>query len=382
MKGLSLIRAGAALVAASSSTVASAQALDAVAVELGYVTDVFAVAAGGLARDTRALGKADLILEAAGDPVGLPRTRLNLNVQYIHGGGLSETLVGDAQVASNIDAPSGLRLFEAYVGHTFGPSDRGELKIGLIDLNGDFDVQETGGLFLNSSHGIGAEFAQTGENGPSIFPTASGAVTLSWRGQAYAARLGVFDAVSGDPDHPARTILRAPGETGMLMVGELELSPRSFMTLKFGAWGYDGSHERLVGTRRESGNAGIYAIADGQVARWRGQSVDAWVRLGWANGAINPIDQYVGSGVAWGDEKGRFGLAIAHARLGEAALQVAREADEARDREEVALELTYRRQVNENVAIQPNLQLIHNPGWAPMVEDAWVAGVRFELFSR
>ena len=65
-----------------------------------------------------------------------------------------------------------MKLYEAWFEQTLF-DDRLSFKAGLYDLNTEFDVVETAGLFINSSHGIGPDFSQSGVNGPSIFPTTS-----------------------------------------------------------------------------------------------------------------------------------------------------------------------------------------------------------------
>ena len=47
-----------------------------------------------------------------------------------------------------------MRVYEVWLARRF---KHGGIKFGLIDLNSEFDVQEAGGLFLNSSAGIAAE---------------------------------------------------------------------------------------------------------------------------------------------------------------------------------------------------------------------------------
>lgn len=46
--------------------------------------------------------------------------------------------------------------------------DKLSLLFGLYDLNSEFDTQETSSIFINPSHDIGAEYAQSGKNLPSI----------------------------------------------------------------------------------------------------------------------------------------------------------------------------------------------------------------------
>jgi porin len=67
-------------------------------------------------------------------------------------------------------------------------------------LNSEFDAIESAKLFVNPSHGIGADFAQTGLNGPSIFPFAGLAVRLRAERGPFSVQVAALDAVPGDPD--------------------------------------------------------------------------------------------------------------------------------------------------------------------------------------
>ena len=119
---------------------------------------------------------------------------------YNNGSTFSDELVGDLQVISNIDASHAWRVFEFWYEFGEGPWS---VRTGLYDLNSEFDVNETGGLFLNSSHGMGPDFSQTGENGPSIFPVSSLALRAEWEGKGFTARLAVLDGVPGHPHDPS-----------------------------------------------------------------------------------------------------------------------------------------------------------------------------------
>ncbi|TDI96625.1 MAG: hypothetical protein E2O76_11425 [Caldithrix sp.] len=81
------------------------------------------------------------------------------------GGNPSEN-VGDAQIVSNIEGPDTWKFYEIWIQQNLF---LGKLSVlaGLYNLNSEFDVIETGQLFLNSSHGIGPDFSQTGLNGRS-----------------------------------------------------------------------------------------------------------------------------------------------------------------------------------------------------------------------
>jgi len=123
-------------------------------------------------------------------------------------GGSPTEKTGVAQGTSNIDAPDAWKLYEVWLQQNF-LDDRISLKTGLVDLNSEFDNIQTNRLFLNPSQGIGVDFAQTGVNGPSIFPTTS----LAGRIEFYPiknmyVKVGLFDGVPGDPNHPHSTQIK------------------------------------------------------------------------------------------------------------------------------------------------------------------------------
>ena len=346
----------------------------------GYVSDTFANLAGGRERGVRIMGKLDLTADVDGAVFGIDGAQAYLNLQLLHGESLSEELVGDGQVVSNIDAPPGQRVLEAWLKFPFG-GGAGFAKAGLIDLNTDFDVQSVGGLFVNSSHGIGPDFSQSGLNGPSIYPTTSSAVVIGWKQPLWSARAGLFDAVSGDPDRPRRTVVRFPGESGLLLVAEADVALGPSAELQIGAWTYTTRFDAVRqptenAQRRLSGNRGAYAMLEGTLSRQGERTLDGWVRAGVAEASINPIGFYAGGGLTFGDEDSRFGIAVGHARLGDPAILAA----EIRlDRAETNLELSWSHRLSEQLTVQPDLQYVINPGWDSALRDAFVLGLRLDI---
>ena len=83
--------------------------------------------------------------------------------------------MADIQTADNIEAVPVTRLFEAYLAKVWGTKDRSlGIRFGLIDLNSQFDTNDTASLMLNSSHGIGPDLSRSGRSGPSIYPVTGG----------------------------------------------------------------------------------------------------------------------------------------------------------------------------------------------------------------
>lgn len=350
-----------------------------------HVSDVFANVDGGIEKGTVLLGKTDLMLDVGEAAFGIGGMSAFVDLQYVYGRALSADLVGDAQTASNIEAISALRPLEAWV-QWASANEAALVRAGLIDLNGLFDVQEVGQLFINSSHGIGPEFAQSGLNGPSIFPTTAAGVAVEVKENGWSARFGLFDAVAGDPDRPTRTVIRFPGHSGALFVGEVDMPITNAAKVRIGGWAYSTRFDAITemgldgSPRRLRASKGGYAMIEGRIAGEEdGPGVDAWVRLGVAGRRVNPVHSYLGGGIAYGTEERRFGIAIAHARLGRPAMLAGDEFGNRPKRAETNIELSYSHALSDRIRIQPDIQYIINPGWVAGRANALLVGARVEI---
>lgn len=346
-----------------------------------YTADLRSDVDGGLARGTRYLDNLDLQLAVdAGKLVGWHGARAFVYVLHDNGVHLSPTLVGDAQSVSNIETDvRAWRLFEAWLEQDIGSN--ASIKLGLYNLNAEFDTSVSGGLFLLSSHGIGPDLSQSGENGPSIFPFTSLAVRGEYAvGDHVLVRAAVLDGVPDDPAHPARTVIKLGGGDGALVIGEADwLSARSKIAV--GVWRYTARFERLDETNRASGNGGGYLLAETQLsggpnrgdAGWSG-----WVRVGGADTRFNPIGEYLGSGLVRngvGHRSGdQFGASIAIARFGPRARAMGAAAGR-----EAVVEVAYRWAPLAWLSLQPDLQYVASPSGRRTVPDALVTGLRVKL---
>jgi porin len=270
MKGSGLSNAWRALAAAAPLALvpAAAEAEERRMLELGVsqVTDALAVVDGGLDQGGALLHKFDLTADWTSNGF-----EAHLDVQYVTGDEPSAELIGDAQVVSNIEAPEALRILEAWGAWSLAGGKAG-VKAGLIDLNAEFDVQDVGLLFLNSSHGVGPDLSQTGLSGPSIFPNTSLAATgFAEFGPRWTARAGVFDGVPGDPDDPKRTLFRLSGEEGALLIAEVEHRFGDRAKLKLGGWAYTGEFDAIEelapdgSPARLGANRGAYALIESRL---------------------------------------------------------------------------------------------------------------------
>jgi len=100
----------------------------------------------------------------------------------------------------NIETPynaNTTKLYQAWIQQTF-LDERLSVLAGLYDLNSEFYATESSGIFIQPAYGIGAEMAGTGQNGPSIFPTASFGIRAKAETAGYYLQAVVLDGVPGD----------------------------------------------------------------------------------------------------------------------------------------------------------------------------------------
>lgn len=326
---------------------------------------------GGLKVGDTTLNKLRLSATFDGARAGLPGWRAHVQVFRTNGESLSGGRLGDIQTASNIEAYSVTRLMDAWVERDFA---KGLVRVGVQDLNLDFDSIDTAALFINSSHGIAPDLSQTGQNGPSIFPEGALAVEGIWNPTfKLSLKLGVFDGVPGDPAHPkAFVAVKLSRADGALVIGEADYKPAAGTVLALGAWGYTADFDRIApGARPEHGQTGAYGFAQVQLnTHWSG-----WVRAGVADDQINPIGGYLGAGVVrtgvFSRAGDQFGFAIAHAMLG----------DPIRRRDgvpaaETSFEATYALQIRPWFTLQPDVQYIVHPASQPGLPNALAVGLR------
>ena len=267
-------------------------------------------------------------------------------------------------------------MYEAWV------DGRASLRFGLYDLNSEFDTSEAGSLFLLSSHGVGPDLGQSGDNGPSIFPVTSLGLRSEYRlGERWLVRAAVLDGVPGDPDRPRRTAIRLGKGEGALVVGEVNHLTEG-MKIAAGAWAYTSRFAGVASPRRRADNRGAYLLVERRLSGTDTAALAGFVRVGAAQDRVNPIGRYVGGGLVRtgllrGDD--RLGFGVARAVFGVPYRRELADAGGRSERAETIAELTYRTPLSPWLTIQPDVQYVMNPGGDPGVRDALVLGLRAEV---
>ena len=322
-------------------------------------------------------------------------------------------LVGDAQGTSNLEAPGGWQLYEAWLQQNLLDS-RVSALLGRYDLNSEFYRLQSATLFLNSSFGVGPEFSQSGRGGPSIFPDTSVGVRLAFKPtRDVVFRAAVLDGAPVDrPDGTQREFAKGDG---VLLVEEAAFLNRPAPEgrplgsrfrigrgpglrpydgkLAVGGWYYtakfDDLSERGPDGRpvRHRGSAGAYVLADELVHRSAAQSrrqINVFAELGFGDSRVNRFGFYAGTGLLLSGlfpalENDELGLAVAIARNGSHFIELQRQDSIPVTGTETAVELTYLLQIGKRVALQPDLQYVIRPGTDPTRKDALAVALRFEL---
>jgi porin len=376
--------ASAALLMLALGDARGGEAASLIGLSAANVTDLLANVQGGVSRQGRVLDKLDLSATFMGDDHGQPGLSAFVDLQATDAAKFSSRVVGDAQTISNIDAPAGGRIMNAWVAQDFG--GKGGVKAGIIDLNTEFDVQPTAMLFLNAHHGIGPDFSQSGRNGPSIFPTTGFGVAGWWLpGDHWQFKAGLFEDTPGNPDHHGRTEFSFANDQGVLLTFEAHNRLTPHFSIGGGIWHYTAGWNALdpAVTDRYSGNSGVYAIADGLIyaaSDDEKSGLSGWTRLGFADRRINPIDASIGSGFVYtglfGRQADQAGISLAYVHFDQAARHAAAAGGAALGSSETTLEATYSAVLSQNFILQPDIQYVMSPGANPELSDALVIGTR------
>lgn len=371
-----------------------------------YRADIFSNLSGGLEQGTTALGNLDVEFDFnLATLIGWEGVTAGVHGIASHGGKPNANLVGSSQGVDNIEVDTNTaKLFQAWIQKQF-LNEKLSALVGLYDLNSEFYVSKSTGIFLHPAPGIGSELAQTGLNGPSVFPTSSVGVRVGYlpTPETYVQAV-VLDGVPGDPDNPRGTHIQCNDGDGTLRVVEAGYMPgnaqggesaSSARADKYavGAWSYTSRFADLVDVDgmgdplMRKGNRGFYVLAERTLhrgARNPDSHVDGFIRYGRANADFNQFSSYfqtglVFSGMLAGRSEDQLAVSYSTARTGDKYRLAASIAGAEATLHESVWEVTCRAYLAPWLSVQPNIQYVIHPGADAQIRNATVLGVRFEI---
>jgi porin len=347
--------------------------LSGISLGLNWVMEGFENFRGGKRTNVVAASTLDLNLALDTDRLlELPGGEFYVDVEDHAGRNPSEVLTGDLQVFDKLNYTPYLQVFEMwYQQKLFDGAVR--VKLGKVDANSEFSVITNGLPFINSSTQVSPTvfvFPTTPDPMPSadLFLTRS-IFYLSF-GTFYSNSSSRFLDITGSP------YAIQPISNGAFLIAETGLQwnhlPLLEMSgdLRSGVWAQTGKFKQFNG-EPQNGADGVYAIFD--QALWNPPSggghtrgLRMFLEYGQTQSSVAPIYQHFGGGVTesgllWERPNDVVGVSPELARISSGM--------KTPYSYELALESFYNLRLTSWAAVQPDLQLIINPGGT--YPDAW-----------
>jgi porin len=317
---------------------------------------------GGISTGTTYLGLADLFVHFnTGNSGRWKGGEFLLHGANSHGGEPSANLIGDFQVASNIEAGNHTFLYELWYKQTFS---RVVATIGLQDMNAEFANSNVASVFLNSSFGVHSVISDN-ILAP-IFPLTSPGITICWHTtDNICLKTAVYKGCPIDfAENPYNIKWKLNHLRGLLWVTESQFSWAGTETtineLKTGVFFHQHCPESEV-INSETGNElsydyGFYLVGNHEFMQIKktNRKFSLFYQMG-----VSPRNDnfgYLGagclcSGLLSKTGSDELGLAMAWGML-----------TKERGRDETTFELTYKVRLNDQIYVQPDMQYVMHPG--------------------
>jgi porin len=378
--------------------VRSALAEKGVTMDVDYNGTFWNVGSGGINTGNNYLDNLNVVFDVDGSKAyGLSGNTLHVNFLNNFGGKPNEKRIGSAEGIDNTETGTNTaKLYEFWVQQEFLDSKASAL-VGLYDLNSEFFYTDMSANFLKPTFETGQELAQSGQNGPSVFPNTSLAARLKYNptDDTYVQAV-ILDGVPGDPNRPHGTHIDLRERDGVLTVAEVGYTPDAtddgaFNKFAIGAWQYSKSFDDLVdvdgaGDPRKRASEGIYGLATYRFYEDEAtkRALGAFVRGGVGDADTAQVEySYTAGLVANGwvpsREEAEIGVGISQSINGDKYRQSVVAAGGRADRSETGFEAYYRDVIYRGISIQPDVQYIVNPGSDPALDNAFITGVRLGI---
>ena len=350
-----------------------------ISIKGSYTFDLANNFSGGIEKGSAFIGNIDLAFNIDSESLDLWKGgHFFVYLLNNHGNSLSN-LIGDFQIANNIEAESHTRLYEVWYKQHF---KTWSLLIGQHDLNSVFAIPETGQNFINSSFGIQPDLSS---NFPaSIFPLATLGIVVNWSlNDQILISHAIYDGDPGsESDNPNSLNWRFNKEEGALLINEIQFQIKKENILKsvykFGIWNH--LQKQILDEVLFSSRNGVYFISDHKLIQntSNGIFISAFSQIGLSLSFQNPVASFVGGGFWFKGFSSKraedgFGIAVANANFS----KYYRSQFEGILKRETVIELTYQWIANRKLIFQPNIQYILNPSSTSGLSNALMGLIRF-----
>ena len=362
-------------------------------IEFVYRGDALYNVAGGFKKGGDGLGNIDLKILIDGDKLyNLSGSKIFIHFLNNHGGKPNEKKVLSAQGIDNIEVKAAAtKLYQAWISQDFF-DEKFSILTGLYDLNSEFYVTPSAGLFIGPTYGIGSEIAVTGVNGPSIFPATSLAIRTKLQPtEKLYLQAAIFDAIPGNPNKPKVTNMHLKKKDGALLITEIGIHS-DFGNYAVGLWKYTKKFDDYVDVNVSNDplrkiSQGGYAMAEKVLYKHNESTyLTGFVRVGKANQSVSMIDHSWSSGLVChgfisGRDGSQIGFAVSQANLSKKYRQAKYDQGFKAPKQETSLEFTISDKLTPWLQVQPDVQYIFNPA-APVdlggkyLKNAFIIGIK------
>ncbi|NMB81962.1 MAG: carbohydrate porin, partial [Ignavibacteria bacterium] len=205
----------------------------------------------------------------------------------------------------------------------------------------------------------------------------------------------LLDGVPGNLENPYGTQIILNKNDGLLVINEMGIVNSEEEQLKskiaFGGWIYTAKSEVnnlniFSLSPNYQNNYGFYFTAESAFYSPHENSnlgLNGFVRIGYANPQVNPVDFYLGTGFKFsglfGTDNNELGLAIAFSHNSQGFRNIAELNGELIKPYEINLEATFLMPLTPYLIIQPDIQYIINPSYCTNSNSAFVISSRIQL---
>ncbi|HEX2936580.1 MAG TPA: carbohydrate porin [Bacteroidales bacterium] len=377
---LSLVLAGVAL----HSIIAQERENEALTFEASFLGDVVSNFKGGIKEGQTGIGLIHLTANLNTDFAKLWKGgNFFIHAHHVVGGHPSEQLIGDIQVASNIDGFTNRFIYELWYSQNIRNVT---LFAGLHNLNDVFHVSENASVYLNSSFGISPSLSLN--NAISIYPVTTLGGVARWDTDKLSIVGGLYNFGHAFAAENQFNIKNHVFRDGFFSLFEVQYrikngdEPKA--EFKFGIT-YKrcaNNHAHFTEECPEKSQYSSYFLTDYTFFKSvTGKCLAAFVQTGYSPGKYSYSPFYLGTGVnlkgfLLGNHMDELAIAFATARINHYKQDVSKYE---LFKSESLIELTYKIPLYKRISLQPDLQYIINPAGAEGSRNAFVGLLRTEI---
>ena len=365
-----------------------------------YTAEVWGNTVGGLRTGSVYTGLLDFGSELDLEKlIGWHGARASTTWLWLSGRDASQDLVGNFLTISNIAGFNTLRCAELWLEQDL-LDEQISLRAGQITADSEFLVSDYGGLFINAEFGWPALAGCNMPNGGAAFPVGGPGLRIAYSpNESFTFLSGAYQGnVFAQDVNRYGFRWRLDAQNGFTWMNEAQFywgkaDDRSLAPgfLKLGAWLQSGQYADALADSTSSGNSGYYLVLDQMLFRENAEGdpksdegLGFFGRSGFAPPDRNAVDFFFDMGFTYkgpipGRSNDSLGLAYGFAALSPDAREDIGAAGGDGAVSEMVLEATYQCVLAPWCILQPDAQLIVNPGGDNAAPNAFVIGARLAI---